>query len=81
MPHTQLELVMLENGEIALQRPDSDEPLVSIKFSEEVLDYLGQEHIDVAKCMIDAGIQAVSDWNAENAPAATELFEKPHTLH
>ena len=80
MSLTHFELVMLENGEIALQRADGEEPLVCIKFSPEVLDYLGKEHIEVAKCMIDAGIHAVSEWSMANH-SAEELFEDPQTLH
>lgn len=76
MPLTQFELVMLENGDIALQKTGSDEPLVSIRFSEEVLDALGKQHLDVAKSMIDAGIQAVSE-ASEDVESETEH----HTLH
>ena len=81
MPIAQLELVMLENGDVALQHADSDEPLVSIRFSPEVLDYLGQRNIDVAKQMIDAGIQAVSELNEADHGSSEELFEEPQTLH
>ena len=40
MALTEFELVMMEDGEVALQRSGSDEPLVRITFSPEVLKYL-----------------------------------------
>ena len=40
MALAELELVMLESGEIALQRIGANEPLVRIAFSPEVMSYL-----------------------------------------
>ena len=37
-----------------LSRPPSREPLVRIRFSNEVKDMLGNELVDVAEAMIDA---------------------------
>jgi hypothetical protein len=54
---------------------------VRITFSPEVLEYLDGKHVDVAKSMMDAGIQAVFEINEERAPAATDVDEKRHTLH
>ena len=51
MPLAEFELVMLDSGEVALQRAEGDETLVTIRFSPDVLAYLdgktsgcGQEH-------------------------------------
>ena len=56
-----LEIVQLPNGDIALQRGDHEgEPLISISFSEESADYIGDAKLDIAKAMIQAGIQAVA---------------------
>lgn len=81
MTLTEFEIVMLDNGEIALQRSGSDQPLVSISFSAEVIEYLGQHQVDVAKCMMDAGLQAFTDLNEESEIHSNELFEVPHTVH
>ncbi|MBT5389035.1 MAG: hypothetical protein HN817_07775 [Porticoccaceae bacterium] len=81
MALTEFELIMLDNGEVALQRSGSDKALVRIKFSGEVLDYLGGKHLEVAKNMMDAGLQAVFEINEERAPQAEEGDEKRHTLH
>ncbi|HLS97593.1 MAG: hypothetical protein WDA10_10540 [Porticoccaceae bacterium] len=54
------EIVLLPDGDFALQRTDQDaEPLVRIRFSEEALGFLGDAGLDVAQAMIDAGIEAV----------------------
>jgi|TARA_A100001015_G_scaffold244090_1_gene279401 hypothetical protein len=56
-----LEIVDLGDGEVVLQRADDDsEPLVSIQFSEEASAYLMENNLEVAKVMIQAGIQAVA---------------------
>ena len=62
MPTALLEIVDLGDGEIVLQRADEDdgEPLVSIQFSEETSAYLMDNNLEVAKVMIQAGIQAAA---------------------
>ncbi len=62
MATAMLEIVDLGNGEIVLQRAEDDtEPLVRISFSEESRMYLMDNGLDVAKAMIQAGIQAASN--------------------
>ncbi len=56
-----LEIVELPNGEIVLQRAEDDgEPLVRIRFSEESRAYMLGQSLDVARVMIQAGIQAAA---------------------
>ena len=56
-----LEIVDLGDGEVVLQRADDEsEPLVSIQFSEEASAYLMDNNLEVAKVMIQAGIQAAA---------------------
>ena len=81
MAFTEYELVMLDDGEVALQRAGSDEPLVRISFSDSVLEYLDGKHIDVAKSMMDAGIQTVFEINDDRTPASVEMGEKRQILH
>jgi len=51
------EIVVLPNGDIALKREDDlDEPIIRISFSKEVDGFSEESKIDVAKVMIDAGI-------------------------
>jgi hypothetical protein len=52
---TVLEISQLANGDVVLRDPDEDgEPLVQIRFSDEVKDMLGDELVGVAEAMIDA---------------------------
>jgi hypothetical protein len=51
------EIVVLPNGDIALKRDnDIDEPIIRISFSKEVEGFPEESRINVAKAMIDAGI-------------------------
>lgn len=58
-----LEIVELTNGDIVLQRADDhdDEALVTIRFSEASDSYMPYMRLEVAKAMIQAGIQAFSE--------------------
>lgn len=81
MALTEFELVMLDDGEVALQRAGTDTPLVRITFSGEVLDYLNGKHLEVAKSMMDAGIQTVFDINEEGSPMAVDNENTRNTVH
>jgi hypothetical protein len=61
MPASLLEIIDLGDGEVVLQRADDDsEPLVTIRFSDEARLYLMDNGLEVAKAMIQAGIQAAA---------------------
>jgi len=71
------EIVMLPDGEVVLQRSDeSGEPLIRINFSEEALCYLREGSMDVAKAMIDAGIDAVELLGNEHPVDEKDLKER-----
>lgn len=56
------EIVELANGDVVLQRADEGgEPLVSIRFSADSLSYMQDGKFDVAKAMIEAGMEAASE--------------------
>lgn len=60
MSATLYEVVMLTNGDVVLKRVDeTEEPLIRISFSEEARDLLNDMQLDVARAMIDAGIDVV----------------------
>lgn len=62
-----LEIVDLGDGEIVLQRADDDsEPLVAITFSEESRLYLMENGLEVAKAMIQAGIEVAATLAEQN---------------
>lgn len=73
------ELIILENGDIGLQRAGVDETLVRVKFSPKVKEYLGDQQVEIAKQMIDSGIQAVIDW--EQATVMAQEQEPSDTVH
>ncbi len=83
MPPSFLEIVELDDGEIVLQRAEDDsEPLVRICFSEESRFYMMDNALDVAKAMIQAGIQAAAAI-AEQADMEVEVGQEgtTHVLH
>lgn len=58
------EIVQLGDGDYALRRVDDDSaPLVRISFSLEARDMMDNRDMTVARAMIDAGIQAVGQFN------------------
>ncbi|MEH6556657.1 MAG: hypothetical protein V7459_05485 [Oceanicoccus sp.] len=64
MPSAFLEIVQLASGEIVLRNSDGEgEPLVNIRFSAAAKDYIGDSEVDIAKVMIQAGIQAAAHIN------------------
>jgi hypothetical protein len=78
-----LEIVELANGDIVLQRAeDEGEPLVVIQFSEESRVYLMDGTLEVARAMIQAGIQAAASM-AEQGELEIEEYEEgqPRILH
>jgi len=61
-PEMVLEIIELENGEMAIRNADSDaEPMIKVNFSEELREKLSGQYLDVARVMLTAGIQMVAD--------------------
>ncbi len=57
-----LEITQLNNGDIVLREAqDEGEPLLSIRFSDEVRDMLGDEIVKVAEAMIDAATEFLAE--------------------
>lgn len=83
-----LEIVDRGDGEIVLQRADSDsEPLVTVSFSDEARIYIMDNGLEVAKAMIQAGIQAAAvisergDGDAEEPSESPESQDTTRVLH
>lgn len=65
-------IVHLDDGSFALQRADGEgEPLVKVNFSEEAEYHLAGSVLEVAKVMIDAGVEAVESLS-RNAPETAD---------
>ena len=77
-----LEIVDLGDGEVVLQRADDDsEPLVTIQFSEESRLYMMDNGLEVAKAMIQAGIQAAAVLVEQSEAESEPVSEAPRILH
>jgi len=77
-----LEIVDHGEGEIVLQRADSDaEPLVTVNFSEEARIYMMDNSLEVAKAMIQAGIQAAAVISERGDGEAEESQSVPRVVH
>lgn len=57
-----LEIVELENGDVVLQSEGGNDstPMVRISFSKQAKSYMQGRGMDIARVMIHAGLQAVS---------------------
>jgi hypothetical protein len=79
-----LEIVEMPNGDVVLQRADDDgEPLVVIQFSEETKVYLMDGSLEVARAMIQAGIQATAQMAEQGEIELGEEFvdEQTRIIH
>ncbi len=79
-----LEIVEMPNGDIVLQRSDDDdgEPLVVIQFSEESRVYLMDGTMEVARAMIQAGIETAAQLAEQGEVDLGDLAdEQPRILH
>lgn len=80
-----LEIVELENGEVVLREMESDDvPVMRVSFSDDMKKRLQDQHLDVAKVMLSAGIHMAAEMQ-NKAAEAQELQnaedEKPPVLH
>ena len=78
-----LEIVDLGDGEVVLQRVEGDsEPLVSIQFSDEANAYLMGNSLEIAKVMIQAGIEAAAKLaEVNNVEVEATEMSGTRTLH
>ena len=78
-----LEIVDLGDGEVVLQRVEGDsEPLVSIQFYDEANAYLMGNNLEIAKVMIQAGIEAAAQLaEVNNLEVETAEMSETRTLH
>jgi hypothetical protein len=68
-----LELVELANGDIVLQRSEGDEkPLVMIRFSSEAREQIPGSCLEIARAMVQAGLEAAQVVSEELSDDAAE---------
>ena len=76
-----LEIVDCGDGEFVLQRSDDEgNPLVRICFSHESQAYMMDNTLEVAKAMIQAGVQAAAE-ASEMVDGVEVTAEAPPVLH
>lgn len=77
------EIVELSDGDIALKRSDGEgEPLVRISFSGDAKTSFPEQHLEIAKAMIEAGVRKVGELagvEVEDTSAIAEFESK--TIH
>jgi hypothetical protein len=77
MSDAYLEIVELENGDVALQAGGIEsEPLVSIRFSEITKDQLSHKHMNIAKAMLEAGFKALGDMSGASVDVS-QMVDEP----
>ena len=73
MPTSFLEIVELPDGRIALRRAEDEESLVVLDFSADAKTFLQGQHVEVAKAMLNVGVQmagrlAENNFQQEDGP-------------
>ncbi len=77
-----LEITQLDNGDIVLRETDEGgEPLISVRFSDEVREMLNQDLIGVAEAMIDAATDYLGGEPVEEEVENIEAPEPPPVIH
>ncbi|MAR33043.1 MAG: hypothetical protein CMK35_05180 [Porticoccaceae bacterium] len=81
MGKNEFELVVNGNGDIALKHSAENKTLLTMRFSSEILSYLGENHVDVAKAMVDAGLRKVIDLQEQQFSIDESSDMKTRQLH
>ncbi len=82
MPASLLEIVDRGDGEIVVQRADDEsEPLLTIQFSDEARAYMMDNGLEVARVMIQAGIQAAAAISESGNDELGTAKASPRILH
>lgn len=78
---TELEIVELSNGEVVLRSTEEEgQPLVTISFSSEIRNFLGQSLGEIGKAMIGAGVEMVGEIKNHNFVPEEDL-DSERILH
>ncbi|HSC84382.1 MAG TPA: hypothetical protein VLC30_12255 [Pseudomonas sp.] len=77
MPTSFLEIIELPDGRIALRRGEDEGVLVTLDFSEDAKAFLQGYHVEVAKAMLNVGVQMAG----RLAEGEMESDDQPRVLH
>lgn len=78
-PETMLEIVKLESGDYVMRKAGEKTPLMTLNISEKVKTNLSGKSEELARLMLVAGAQIMSDLS-EGAEEASEL-PMPSVIH
>lgn len=79
---TLLEIVELENGDLAIRRAEEDgEPLMVVTFSDELRETLDGKYVDVGRMMLTAGVQMVAESGYSLSPSGEAVSKPQPTIH
>lgn len=83
MPTTFLEIVELPDGRIVLRRAEDQVALVTLDFSARARAFLQNQHVEVAKAMLNVGVQMAGQLVAGELEADEDEDEDegPRVLH
>ena len=82
MPASLLEIVDRGDGEIVVQRADDEsEALLTIQFADEARAYMMDNGLEVARVMIQAGIQAAAAISESGNDELETAQDSPRILH
>mgnify|MGYP000353493482 FL=1 len=59
-----LEIVQLDNGDLALRRADQDkdeQPMLRVGVSDELRETMQEQYVDIARIMLTAGVQLMAE--------------------
>lgn len=71
-----MELIKLENGDIALRNSEAPEDvLLTISFSEQLRGFLQSDQLEIARAMVVAGMDRYRDIQIERMEEAKQVSE------
>ncbi len=71
-----MELIKLENGDIALRNSEEPEDvLLTISFSEQLRGFLQSDQLEIARAMVVAGMDRYRDIQIERMEEAKQVSE------
>jgi len=75
------EIVELSDGDIALKRSDGEgEPLVRITFSGAAKESFPEQHLEIAKAMIEAGVRKVGELSGVEVEDTSHIADVEHRV-
>lgn len=72
-----LEIIELSDGRIVLRRADDEQALVTLDFSADAKSFMQGHHLEVAKAMLNIGVQMAG----RLAEGELEADDEPRILH